>query len=305
MPDRNPTQNLQSWNLTLARELGRGTVVEIAYAGSKGTHLPRAYNLNQVYTAPGQGVIGRPYERFSSISMFDNVANSIYSSGTLTLRRRFSKQLFIRAAYVYGKSIDTSSVTVGDSGAAGFTQAQDAHNLGAERGRSDFDVGHSFMSSFIWSPSFSPNRFARGWQIAGTTTLYTGRPITPKVSNYDITKGGAARPNRISSGKLDDPTIDQWFDRTAFPVVPVGAFLFGTSGRNIIDGPGTVNLNFSLSRRFRLTERAELQLRCEAFNAVNRVNLGMPRTQVDVANGATIITAKSPRLMQLGARITF
>ena len=304
LPETNPTQYLQSWNMTIERELGFGTALEIAYAGSKGTHLPREYNLNQQYIFPGQGVGPRPFPAFSTINVFADVANSIYNSGTVTLRRRLSQQFFVRATYVYSKSIDASSNTGGVI-AAGFPSAQNAYDLAAERGRSDFDVGHSFLASFIWAPKLAHNYALRDWQLSGTTTAYTGPPFTPKVANYDITTGGAARPNRIASGILADPTPDQWFNRSAFPTVPVGAFQFGTSGRNILDGPGSFSLNAGLSRRFRFTETKALQFRCEAFNLTNRTSFGLPQTNVDVLNGATISTAKAPRQMQMGLRLEF
>ena len=85
-PANNPTQYLQSWNMTIERELGGGTVLEVAYAGSKGTHLPREYNLNQQYIFPGIGVGPRPFPAFSTIDMFADVANSIYNSGTISIR---------------------------------------------------------------------------------------------------------------------------------------------------------------------------------------------------------------------------
>jgi hypothetical protein len=304
MSMNNPTQYLQTFSTTIEHDLGAGTVLEMAYSGSKGTHLPRYYNLNQQYIFTGKGVGPRPFPVFSTINIFADVANSIYNSGTLTLRRRLSKQFFVRATYVYSKSIDASSNTGGVI-AAGFPNAQNAYDLAAERGRSDFDVGHSFMASFIWAPNLWHNRFLRDWQVSGTTTAYTGPPFTPKVANYDITTGGAARPNRTGSGKLDSPTPDQWFNRTAFPVVPVGAFQFGTSGRNILDGPGTFALNVGLSRRFRFTETKALQFRCESFNLTNHTSFGLPVTNVDVLNGGTISTAKSPRQLQMGLRLEF
>ena len=145
----------------------------------------------------------------------------------------------------------------------------------------------------------------RDWQISGTTTAYTGPPFTPKVANYDITTGGAARPNRIAKGAFANPMPDQWFDRTAFPVVPLGAFQFGESGRNILDGPGTFSLNAGLSRRFRFGETRAAQFRCEAFNLTNHTNFGLPQTDVDVLNGATISSAKAPRQMQMAVRVEF
>ena len=294
-----PTQNLQTWNLTLERDLGSGTIVELAYAASKGTHLPQRYNLNQQYLSPGVGLGARPFPAFSTITIIADETNSIYNSGTLTIRRNLRRELFVRATYVFGKSLDQTSNT------AGVIQAQNPYDLRAERGRSDFDVGHSFLASFIWAPRLS-RRFAfRDWQISGTTQAYTGLPFTPQVANYDITTGGAARPDRLSPGKLANPTPDRWFDRSAFPVVPAGAFRYGNSGRNAIDGPGTFVMNTGLSRRFHITETRAIQFRGEAFNLTNRANFGLPNPQVDVLSGASVTTAKNPRLVQLGLRMEF
>jgi hypothetical protein len=306
-PVHNPTQYLQTWNFTLERELGAGFVLETAYAGSKGTHLPRYYDINQPLLIPSlrvNGTFPRPFPAFSTINQISDNSNSIYNSGSATVRRRLSRQMFVRAAYVYAKSIDYSSNT-GGTIAGGFPNAQDSRNLRSERGRSDFDVGHAFSASFIYEQNLWHNRFARNWQLSGTATAYTGAPFTPKVANYDVTTGGAARPDRIGKGTLSDATPDHWFDRTAFVPVPVGAFHFGSSGRNILDGPGTAALNLGLSRRFRFTESKALQFRWEAFNVTNRVNFNLPQTQVDVINAATINAAKAPRQMQLALRLEF
>lgn len=299
LPVQNPTQYLQSWNLTTERDLGGGTVLEIAYSGSKGTHLPIRWNINQQPLITGVGQGPRAYPAFSSITIIGDVSNSIYNSGTATIRRRLSRQFFVRATYVFSKSIDLSSNT------AGVLAAQNPWNLGAERGRSDFDVGHSFLASFIWVPAFSRNYLLKDWQISGSTTAYTGLPFNPQVANYDVTTGGASRPDRIANGSLENPTPDQWFNRSAFPVVPVGGFRYGDSGRNVIDGPGTFNLNIGVSRRFRIKETTALQFRSEAFNIVNHANFGLPNPQVDTVSGGTITTAKNPRQIQMALRLEF
>jgi len=87
--------------------------------------------------------------------------------------------------------------------------------------------------------------------------------------------------------------------------VPVGSYRFGNSGRGILDGPGTFNLNASLSRRFRFSDTKALQFRWETFNLTNHTNLNLPETKVDILSGGTITGAKSPRVMQLGLRLEF
>jgi len=297
------TQYLQSYSLTLEREIGRGNVVEIGYAGSKGTHLQRRYDLNQQYRQQALRSL-RPYAGFSTINITADSSNSIYNSGAITVRRRFSKQLFVRAAYTYAKSIDESSNT-GGTIQYNFAAAQDSRNLKGERGRSDFDIGHSFNGSFIWSPNLSRHLLFKDWQFSGTSTVYTGPPLTPKVANFSYSNGEASRPDRIGKGALPNPTIDQWFDRTKFPVVPLAAYRFGSSGRNILDGPGTFVANLSVSRRVRIRESMALQLRLESFNLPNHPNFNLPENRVDIISGGTITRAKNNRNYQLGARLEF
>ena len=303
-----PTQYTQSWSLTMERELGRSTVLEIAYAGSKGTHLPRRYDMNQPLYIPSlklpNGSFPKPFPAFSNIYITNDIMNAHYNSGTVTLRHHLTKQAFIRASYVYGKSIDETSDTNGNT-PGGFNRAQDSYNLHGERGRSDWDVGHSFAASFVFEPKLSRNVFLRDWQFSGTATAYTGLPFTPKVANYSEINGGASRPDRIAKGTVPNPTPERWFDPTAFPLVPNGSYRFGDSGRNILDGPGTINLNTSLSRRIRFSEYRALQFRWEQFNLLNHTNFNLPATQVDVINAGVISAAKNPRQMQLALRLEF
>jgi len=296
-------QYLQSWNLTFEREFLNGTVLEIGFAGSKGTHLQRRYDINQPYRDPALNNL-RPYTAFGSIQIISDGSNSTYSSGQVTVWRRFSKQLFVRASYTYAKSLDESSNT-GGTIQYNFRIAQDSRNLRLERGRSDFDIGHTFSASFIWTPRMSNAALLRDWQISGTTTIYTGPPFTPKMGAFDYNTGGASRPDRIAKGTLQSPSVDQWFDRTAFPGVPTGSYRFGTSGRNVLDGPGTMAINMSLSRRIRFAESKALQLRLETFNLPNHPNFNLPENRVDIISGGTISRAKNNRSIQLGGRLEF
>lgn len=302
-PSRPQSQYLQTYSLTVERELGKGTVLEIAYAGSKGTHLQRRYDLNQ----PGreeQLRSTRPFPGFAAISIISDSSNSIYNSGALTLRRRVSRQMFVRAAYTFAKSIDESSNT-GGTIQYNFPGAQDSRNLKSERGRSDFDIGHSFAGAFVWTPAFSKRALLKDWQVSSTVIAYTGSPFTPRMGNFNFTNGEASRPDRLRKGAFEEPAINQWFDRTAFPGVPLGAYRFGSSGRNILDGPGTFMVNSSVSKRIQLRERTYLQLRGESFNLPNHPNFNLPETRVDLLGGGAITRARNNRNFQLGARLEF
>ena len=299
-----PSQYLQSWNLTIEREFAGGTVLEAAYAGSKGTHLQRRYDVNQAGRSFETRNV-RPYAGFNSINIIGDGSNSIYNSGQITVRRRFSRQLFVRASYTYSKSLHESSNISAGTIQYNFSQAQNSRNLRLERGRSDFDIGHTFAGSFIWTPSFARHWLVRDWQLAGTSIIYSGAPFTPRVANVNYSNGEALRPDRLRKGTVPNPSINQWFDRTVFPVVPTGSYRFGNSGRNILDGPGTFIINAAISRRIRLAEQKSLQFRVESFNLPNRPNFNLPDNFVDVISGGTISVAKNNRNLQMALRLEF
>ncbi len=302
-----PGQNLQSWNVTVESQLGRESAIEIAYVGSKGTHLGRKYNINQPLRRPGLQLPGggfpKPYSAFGTINYYSFGSNSVYNAGILTLHRRAGGGLFYRLSYIYSKSIDDASQISG-AGDGGVTNVQDARDLKLERGRSDFDIGHSLMMSFNYNLPWRRWKMTRGWQLSGTGRMYTGQPFTPKTSDVDLDAGESNRPDRLAKGWLEERSPQRWFDLPAFRVVPTGSYRLGTSGRNILDGPGHVTINLAVARRFQL-EKGSVQLRAEALNALNRTNLKLPNENVNAVNGGRITGANAARIIQLALRWQF
>ena len=303
-----PSQYLQSWNLTIERDLGGGVALEAGYAGSKGTHLGRKYDINQAYRLPHlqlpNGSYPKPIPNLNTISYYAFGSNSSYNAGTLSLRKRLVRSLFFRVNYVYAKSIDPAS-GLNYAGDGGFASAQDARNLNSERGRSDFDIRHAMSMNFTSELPFGRSRLAKGWQIAGTGRMYSGQPYTPQTSIGNISLGEPTRPDRIARGTLHHPGPEGWFAAGAFPLVPFAAFRFGNSGRNILDGPGFAGLNLSLTKKIPVRERGEVQFRWEVFNISNHTNFELPNVDVDVSNAATITGARPARVMQLSLRYQF
>ncbi len=297
---------LQSWNLAIEREINSETIFEAVYTGSKGTHLGRKYDINQPLRRAGLGPpFPRPYPGFNTINYYSFGSNSNYNSMMLLLRRRFTGGGMLRVNYTLAKSIDESSQLSG-AGDGGYGGAQDARNLWLERGRSDWDVRHAFTANANYMlPLFSRSRLLAGWRISGTARIYSGPPFTPQTSNVQLDQGEANRPDRVAFGNLATPTPERWFDLTAFPVVPTGAFRFGNSGRNILNGPGQVQINAGLSKNFALKESGTFQFRVEAFNIINHANFDLPNVNVNAANGGTITQADEGRRFQAALKFTF
>jgi hypothetical protein len=145
----------------------------------------------------------------------------------------------------------------------------------------------------------------RGWQLAGTGIAHTGPPFTPVNTNANVNLGEASRPDRIAKGSVPNPSPTHWFNVADFPLVPTGSYRLGDSGRDILDGPGSIAINLSFSRNFAIRERGNLQFRWETFNVLNHANFPLPVVQVNAVNAGTITTAGNPRTMQGALRLTF
>jgi hypothetical protein len=110
-------------------------------------------------------------------------------------------------------------------------------------------------------------------------------------------------PNRIGDGN-GAKTVDAWFDKTAFQAVPSGTF--GNSGRNILRGPGLVNVDTALQRRFAISGRPAVELRWEVFNLFDTVQFGLPDSNISASTFGTIQRlAGDPRVMQFALRFVF
>jgi hypothetical protein len=292
--------NLQSYNLTVERDLGKGIALEIAYAGSKGTHLPQEFDYNQERT---MGVTAsRPFPLFSAITeeYFNGISH--YDSAQVTVRRRFAHGIFFRANYTFAKSLDTQS-GANAAGSDGYFGNQNVLNPTAEYGRSDFDIRQNFSSTAVYRTT-SKFYVLRDWQTSGTLTAYSGQPFTPRVTGtQDL--GQATRPNRSCSGVLTNRSISQWFDATCFSVPPAGTF--GNSGRNILSAPGSVVLNLAAGRLFQLWEIGSLEFRLEGFNALNHPNFGTPSSLIGSTTVPGVIssTASGARVVQISGRFSF
>ncbi len=301
-------QYLQSYSLSVEHQIGSSTTLELEYAGSRGTHLEQQYDLNQPFRQAAlqlpNGNFPRPFGGFGTVNFYDFGANSFYNSGSVTVRRSWRSGLFYGVSYIFAKSIDDASQTSGNS-TGDYPGAQNSRDLAAERGRSDWDNKHSLLLFGSYQLPFRGNHWIRGWQISATGRFYSGQPFTPRVANANLNLGEADRPDRIANGDLSNPSVADWFNLAAFPVVARRAFRFGNSGRNIVDGPASETVNAALLKNFALPEHRTLQFRAEAINLLNHANFGLPVNFVDAQNAGQILSADSPRVIQLGLRVQF
>ena len=304
---------MQQWNLGIQRQLGSSRLAEVAYVGSHGSSLLRARDLNQ--PPPSATPLPRPNPAFDEITYLESSGRSRYHALQARVEQR-TPSLTLLAGYTFGKSLDDGSgffPTMGDP-----NYPQDSRNPAAEYGRSAFDVRHRLSLSFAWALPFGGDAegLARAvladWHLAGIVTLQSGRPFTVSLlPDFDNSNTGRAalgfgandRPNLVGDPEIDDPSPERWFDTSAFTYPAFGTF--GSAGRNIVEGPGYQNVNAALIKRLRLTERASLDLRLEAFNLFNRTNFDLPDNFLGSPTFGRILSAQSPRRLQFGGRIEY
>jgi len=310
------TPYYQSWNLAVQRSLPAAISLEVAYAGSKGTHLQGVIDPNQVPTpGPGDVQSRRPYPQYGGFTAITNIANSNYNALQVKAEKHATHGLYFLSAFTYSKAInDLPEICC----AAPF--AQNSYDLKAEHGRADFDQTLRWVLSFDYELPFSgrgsqlsntvADAFLGGWHLGGIYTLASGFPFSPYLGFDPSNTGtqGIVRPNQLRDGNLprDQRTPDHWFDIDAF-VAPSG-FAFGNAGRNVLIGPGQNVFDWSLRKEFVLTEAQRLEFRTEFFNAFNHPNFAQPDNFIDDGPGsAGVITSVAipMRQIQFGLKYSF
>ena len=308
---------LQSWNVTLEREIMPSYLVRLAYAGSHGDRLAMGRELNAAVYAPGVTTATtnqrRPlFPNFGNITSIESTGRSSYHALQLTLDKRLSKRFSVLSSYTLSKNKDHA----GENKQTGATQTNPS-NLDFDWGYANADRRHRFVSSFLWQiPGTFDNRALAGvlsdWSLTGILSMQSGSgfTVTSGVDNARTGTGGQ-RADISGDPKLpsDRPTAEKvlrWFNTSVYSPNALGTF--GNSARNGLRGPGTKNFDLGLHKSFSTGGSTRVELRIEAFNAFNWINLGTPNTSQTSPNFGritTLATGFSPRVMQGALRVSF
>jgi len=315
-PDYVPAY-VQQWNFNIQQEVPRVGLFTIAYAGSKGTDLPRSLDINQPLPGPGPVLSPVPYPAYSNIRMTESSGNSEYQSLQFTFNRQLASRLRVLAAYTFSKSMDDTSAFLPTTADVNFPQ--DSHNFGLERAVSSFNMPNKATVALLYripGASFGGAWFqtaTRGFEASSLITAESGQPFTATLSPDDDPShtgdtgnsvGGVARPNVLFNPALTNPTPQEWFNTAAFAIP--AQYTFGTAGRNILRGPGLATVDFSLRRVFALRERMKLTAEAQSFNMLNRANFNLPDALADQPlTFGKIFSAKDPRQIQFALRLAF
>jgi len=267
----------QNWNFNVQQKLVEKASFEARYVGSKGTHLVRLTDLNE----PNANSVS-PNPNYGAMDELTPSSSSSYNALQAIGRVQNVHGISGFAAYAWSKSIDDASDGIDFVPGAAFPQ--DPGNLPAERGPSLFDTRDRFTAAINYElpSSGSRPRLGSGWELNSIVTIQSGRPIP--IANSTDTSGRFyfnQRPNVVPGV---NPILPNWTPSTGY-LNPL-AFIqpaygtFGDLGRDSIFGPGYANVDFSITKNTRLTERLNLQLRVEFFNIFNHPNFALPANTI-------------------------
>ncbi len=315
-------------NTSIQRELPQHVTVTTAYVGTLSHRIPLMIDDNYAPYAPGASTsqtsinARRPYDPGvlgQNIYLVSNQTAS-YHSFQVSANRPLTHNLLLNGFYVWSHSFQSANES-----AIGLATAQDWDNLQEERGPMDDDQRHVASISGIWHLDYynGSNSVAKqilnGWTISPIVSLHSGGPVEITTgSNKNLDSQNHNRPNLVPGVKafLDpnrsrDISRHAWFNTAAFtangPGLPGGIGPGGADGntpRDYLRAPGYRDIDLGVFRDIHL-ERFVFQLRGEATNAFNMVNLNAPTANLSSSTDGWITSASSPRLIQVGGRFTF
>jgi hypothetical protein len=257
----------------------------------------------------------RPFHGMGSIQRLEPQANSHYHALQFSLRKT-SGALTLGVAYTFSHSFDNSS----DKADSNFV---DSYNLKKNYASSNFDQRHILTVSWIYDLPFFRNAGPRhkvlgGWQLAGIVTAQSGTPFSVTNGVFGDSAGVA---NGFGTGSyadiIGDPHALPAITASSDPANPgpllynpaaytrTRGLTFGNSGRNSLNLPHRTNFDTSLYKTFKPTEKVDVQFRAEVFNLFNHTQFSSVFSGVGASNFMQAASAHSPRIMQLGLRLSF
>lgn len=313
-PGYNVPERILSYTASVQQQLPSNTVLTVAYVGSQGRNLfLRSWTNRIIGINPATGTPQLQFgSQFAQIDYKTSGGTDNYNSLQTSVNRRFAQGLTAGMQWTWGRSI-------GNTGGSNEAQTtQNPLNFGQDRGNNAFDVRHSMNMSVLYAlPVKLKNKLVNnalgGWEIGGILNARTGLPVDLTMSRPDVAwqnpatgaftaanpgggiavinnpGGGAFRNNRRPSVIAGVNPYMQGADKrlflnpAAFSIPQPGQF--GNLGRFALHGPGLAQFDFTLHKRFNLTERQNIEFRAEIYNLLNRANFANPPAQLAAALG--------------------
>ena len=279
---------IQSWNLFVERKFVGDIKVEVGYVGTQTSNQFADIEINA-----SQGPnLARPLSsigRNASTLLWDGWLSSNYHALQVAVNRRLSKGILIKGAYTYSKAINMTDDT-GWAGVGWNAQSQISRN----RAVAGYDIPQNFQLGTVaelpfgkgkkWANDGAAAAVLGGWQLSGIYSGVSGRPFSVSAAGGSVNSpGNSQTPDIITPVTYLRGTGpgQSWFDPNAFRPVEFSPGYntttgrrFGSAGRNILRNPGYSNIDISLVRSFRLTEKVNMEFRVDSFNFTNTPHFG-------------------------------
>ena len=312
-------EKILSYTASIQQQLPSNIILTMGYVGSQGRNLfLRSWTNRIVGVNPTTGAAILQYgSQFSQIDYKTSGGTDNYNALQTTVNRRFAKGLTAGLQWTWGRSI-------GNTGGSNEAQTtQNPFNFQQDHGNNAFDVHHSANISVLYAlPVRAGNKAMNfvlgGWEVGGLMNARTGLPVDVTLSRPDIVwnidgtntfvnalsnvpagqtatavinnpYGGAFRNNRrpnVVAGVnpfLSTGDGRYFLNPAAFSIPQPGTF--GNLGRFALHGPGLQQFDFTLHKRFDITERYNLEFRAELYNVFNRANFSNPPAVLSNALG--------------------
>lgn len=316
----------ESYNAAVQRELGSSYSVDLAYVGSVAHALP--YEIGDINANPLNSTNkynNRLTTSLGEIQYLTDSGYSNYNSMQLKVTKKETHNLSFLASYTYSHNLDNGPAPF-NLGHINNDNPQSPYNLLAEYASADSDLRHNFVFSGLWYlpigrgqryfSSWGPvtNAILGGWQLNSIYRMQSGTPVNVIRGNDPTGVLPGLRPDLVGNPNLPrgSRTLAQYFNTNAFSnarFTGANQLASGDAGRNVVVGPGYINLDASLFKEVPVTERATLQLRIEAFNTLNTPHFANPDGNMSDGSFGEIIReaagSDSNRVMQLDVKILF
>jgi hypothetical protein len=280
----------ENWDFVIQQQLPKNWLFQIGYTGGEGHHLFSKYTVNLINPATGK----RPLAGFGSFGLKTNDGNDNFNALQTSINRRFTQGFLFQVNYMWSHGIGDASIGSGE--ALAF---QNQSCRACDRSSTNIDVRHNMTANGVYELPFGPGkRFLNsgaasqilgGWELAGIASARSGLPVNITMSRKagDLLDGNTSgqRPNLVPGMSIYavNQTINNWFNPAAFALPAKGTW--GNLGRYIANGPAMYEIDTSLQKRFRLTERLSLNFRAAAYNLFNHPVFKSPSSSIGSLTG--------------------
>ncbi|MDR5727460.1 MAG: hypothetical protein RB191_08545 [Terriglobia bacterium] len=307
---------IQSYSLSVQRQLANNWVLSVAGAGNIARHLSANLNYNQplpngsydynpiINSGTVFPYVYGPYQGYGAITTRTSEGVGYWDALEASLTHRAGNNLYLSAAYTWQH--DLADVD-GTGIFGGSAVVQNSYNMSRNYGNSLLNTPQVFSLSAIWtlpglhSASTIEQLILGGWQYSDITTVQSGSSLDPGLSVAD--QGLATRPNVTGLPIKGPKKVAEWFNTAAFSAPAAG--YFGNASVGSILGPGTIDFDMALYKTFHITQQHSIQFRGELFNIFNHTNFATVSTNFGSGTYGQVISAADPRIAEFSLQYQF